>query len=95
MLPSPSPIATPMAMAMAMIAHTEDSRPMEMPESTVVAGPVRADSAISRTGLRSVEVNCSVIWLATRDEDDPGEHGVEDLQVVHVVLGHEERHRSP
>ena len=71
MLPPPRPMATPMAMAMAMIAHTEDSRPMEMPESTVVAGPVRADSAISRTGLRSVEVNCSVIWLATRESTTP------------------------
>ena len=54
-----------------MIAHTEDSRPIEMPESTVVAGPVRADSAISRTGLRSVEVNCSVIWLAARARITP------------------------
>ena len=33
-----------------MIAQTVDSRPMEMPASTVVAGPVRADSAISCTG---------------------------------------------
>ena len=64
-------MATPMAMAMAMIAQTEDSRPMEIPDSTVVAGPVRADSAISLTGPRSVEVNCSVIWLATRDSTTP------------------------
>ena len=90
MLPSPRPIATAIAIAMAMIAHTEDSRPIEMPESTVVAGPVRADSAISRTGLRSVEVNCSVIWLTTRARITPVKHGVEDLQVVHVVLGDEE-----
>jgi len=47
------------AMAMAMMAQTEDSRPMENPASTVVAGPVRADSAISFTGPRSVEVNSS------------------------------------
>ena len=71
MLPSPSPMATPMAMAMAMMAHTEDSSPMEIPDSTVVAGPVRADAAISLTGPRSVEVNCSVIWLATRDRTTP------------------------
>ena len=60
-----------MAMAMAMMAHTDDSSPMAMPASTVVAGPVRADSAISRTGLRSVEVKCSVIWLATRARMTP------------------------
>ena len=90
MLPSPSPMATPMAMAMAMIAHTDDSRPMAKPESTVVAGPVRADSAISLTGLRSVEVKCSVIWLATSERIDAGQHGPEDLQVVHVELRHQE-----
>ena len=50
---------------MAMIAHTLDSRPIEMPASTVVAGPVRVASAICCTGERSVEVNCSVIRLAT------------------------------
>ncbi len=55
---------------MAMIAHTDDSRPEAMPESTVVAGPVRAASAISRTGRVSVEVKYSVsgctIWASTR-----------------------------
>ena len=50
MLPLPRPMATPMAMTMAMMAQTDDSRPMLMPDSTVVAGPVRADSAISWTG---------------------------------------------
>ena len=60
-----------MAMAMAMMAHTEDSRPMAMPESTAVAGPVRVEAAISLTGPRSVEVNCSVIWLATRESTTP------------------------
>ena len=44
---------------------------MENPASTVVAGPVRADSAISFTGPRSVEVNSSVIWLATRARMTP------------------------
>ena len=61
------------------------------PASTVVAGPVRADSAISRTGRRSVEVKCSVIWLATSDEHDAGEHGVEGLHVVEVEAGDEAR----
>jgi hypothetical protein len=71
MLPSPRPMATPSAMAMAMMAHTEDSRPMEIPESTAVAGPVRVEAAISLTGPRSVDVNCSVIWLATNESTTP------------------------
>ena len=44
---------------------------MAMPDSTVVAGTRPADLAISLTGLRSVEVNCSVIWLATSDRTTP------------------------
>ena len=36
-----------------------------MPESTVVAGPVRAASAMSRTGVCSVEVKYSVRRLTT------------------------------
>ncbi len=36
-----------------------------MPDSTGVAGPVRAASAISRTGAVSVEVKYSVSRLAT------------------------------
>ena len=71
MLPPPRAAATAMAITMAMMAQTADSSPMEKPDSTVVAGPVRADSAISRTGDRSVEVNCSVIWLATRARTTP------------------------
>ena len=55
---------------MAMMAHTVDSRPELMPDSTVVAGPVRAASAISRTGRVSVEVKYSVrrltTWASTR-----------------------------
>ena len=51
---------------MAMIAHTVDSRPELMPESTAVAGPpVAADSAISCTGLVSVDVKYSVMRDAT------------------------------
>ncbi len=60
-----------MASTMAMIAHTDDSRPSEMPARVRVAGPVRADSATSRTGLRSVDVKCSVITLATSIRTTP------------------------
>ena len=49
-------MATTMAITMAMMAGTADSRPVLMPDRTVVAGPVRADSAMSRTGVVSVEV---------------------------------------
>ena len=45
-----------MAMAMAITAYTELSRPLEVPDSTTVAGPVSADSAISWTALCSVPV---------------------------------------
>ncbi len=41
---------------MATMAHTLDSSPELMPESTVVAGPVRAATAMSCTGLCSVDV---------------------------------------
>ncbi len=47
---------TPIAAAMATIENTDDSSPELMPERIVVAGPVRVDSAISRTGDVSVEV---------------------------------------
>ena len=51
---------------MATIAHTDDSRPVLTPESTAVAGPpVAADSAISCTGLVSVDVKYSVMRDAT------------------------------
>jgi hypothetical protein len=63
--PPPRPMATPRATAMAMMAHTDDSRPDAVPESTVVAGPVSAAWAISCTGEVSVEVKCSVMRLAT------------------------------
>ena len=65
MLPWPRAMATPKAPAMATIAHTVDSMPELMPASTVVAGPVRAASAMSRTGDVSVEVKYSVMRLAT------------------------------
>src|SRR5204863_5497886 len=48
--------------AIATMAHTEDSSPLLTPESTAVAGPpVAADSAISCTGLVSVDVKYSVM----------------------------------
>src|ERR1700722_7822081 len=71
MLPWASPTDTAMATAMAMIAHTVDSSPSAIPDSTAVAGPVRVDSAISLTGPRSVDVKCSVIWLATSTKMTP------------------------
>ncbi len=71
MLPPASPIDTEMANTMARMAHTDDSSPSEMPASVRVAGPVRAVSATSFTGLRSVEVKCSVIWLATSTRTTP------------------------
>src|SRR5665213_3237204 len=42
MLPPPRPTDTAMARTMAMIAHTDDSRPGARPERVRVAGPVRA-----------------------------------------------------
>ncbi len=91
MLPSPNPMATPMAMAMAMIAQTEDSRPMEMPASTVVAGPVRAEAGdlLDRSALGRGELLGDL--AGHERQDDPGQHGPEHLEVVHVVLRHEER----
>ena len=50
---------------MATIAQTDDSRPDEIPERTVVAGPVWVASAISWTGFSSVEVKYSVRRLTT------------------------------
>ena len=49
-LPPPRASAVPMAMAMAITAYTELSIPIEVPDSTTVAGPVSAESAISWTG---------------------------------------------
>src|SRR6185503_11031213 len=46
------------------MAHTVDSRPVANPARMVVAGPVCEASAISCTGLRLVEVKCSVrTWM--------------------------------
>jgi hypothetical protein len=65
MLPPPRAMATPMATAMATMAHTADSRPDRGARQHVVAGPVRAASAISCTGRVSVEVKYSVMRLTT------------------------------
>src|SRR5262245_38519822 len=60
--PPPRAMATPSAPAIATIAHTDDSRPELTPERVAVAGPpVAADSAISRTGLVSVDEKYSVM----------------------------------
>src|SRR5687768_10530622 len=64
-LPLPSASEAPSATAMAMTAYTDDSMPDAVPDRTVVAGPVRADSAISFTGPYSVPVKYSVRRLTT------------------------------
>ena len=66
-----------MATAMAMSAHTADSRPEEMPSSTVVAGPVRAALAISldRLGLGGGEVLGDL--AGDQAEDHAGDDGAE------------------
>ena len=50
-----------------------------MPESTMVAGPVRVASAISRTGAVSVEVKYSVRRLSTWASTRPMIDGAEAL----------------
>ena len=50
-----------------------------MPDSTMVAGPVRVASAISRTGAVSVDVKYSVSRLSDLREHEPGDHGAEAL----------------
>ena len=65
MLPPPRPIAAPIATAIATTAHTDDSRPIEVPVSTVVAGPPPVAAAMSCTGRVSVDVKYSVMRLAT------------------------------
>ena len=56
-----------------------------------MAGPVRADGGdlLDRAALGRREL----LGDLARDqrEDDAGQHGVEDLEVVHVVLRHQER----
>ncbi len=71
MLPPPRTIATPMATEIATIAQTVDSSPVLVPDRMVVAGPVRAESAISWTGSLSVEVKYSVSRLTTWASTSP------------------------
>ena len=71
MLPPPKAMATPRAPATAMIAHTDDSMPDDVPASTVVAGPPAVASAISCTGAVSVDVKYSVIRLTTWARTSP------------------------
>ena len=70
-------MAAPRATAMARMAHTVDSRPEAMPDRTVVAGPVRAASAMSRTGavLGRGEVLGQAADALGQDEAD--DHGAE------------------
>ena len=92
-LPLPRATATARARMMARMAATEDSRPIAMPDRTVVAGPVWVDSAISRDGRslgRGVVLGYPGQHLA---EDHTGEYCPEDLEVVDVELGHEEGRR--
>ena len=83
--------ATPMATAMARMAHTVDSRPKAMPDSTVVAGPGagRLGDLADRSALGRGEVLGDL--TGDEDEDHTGEHGVERLHVVQVETGHETR----
>src|SRR2546423_4225427 len=78
MFPLPNAMATASARAIRMMAYTVDSRPELMPESTVVAGPVRAASAISRTGRVSVDVKYSVSrlnsWASTKPDTTAPKH---------------------
>ena len=60
-----------MATAMATTAQTADSMPLEMPDSTTVAGPVLPDSAMSLTGLNWLEVKYCVMRLATWPSTTP------------------------
>ena len=77
-LPSPSTSAAPTAMAIAMMAYTELSRPEDVPDSTTVAGPVSDASAISCTGAYSVPVKYSVsrltTWARTRPTTTAAKH---------------------
>ncbi len=53
-----------MAPARISAEYTVDSRPVEMPDRIVVAGPVTVASAISCTGLNFVSVKyCVSTWI--------------------------------
>ncbi len=71
MLPPPRPMETAMARAMAMMAHTDDSRPRAMPARVGWPGRSGPPRRSPCTGPRSVEVKCSVIWLATSIRTTP------------------------
>ena len=64
-------------MQMAMMAHTLDSRPIEIPASTVVAGPVRVASAIWSYQLGRGEV----LGDERFREHDADEHGRKNLRL--------------
>ena len=75
-----------MAMAMATMAYTDDSMPSAVPDSTVVAGPVRVASAISCTGRCSVPVKYSVRRLTAWARMRPIDDGAEALPALVVVV---------
>ena len=58
-----------------------------MPDRTVVAGPVRADSAISWTGAYSVPVKYSVSRLTTWARTRPATTAQEDLPALVASAG--------
>ena len=59
-----------MAPARISAEYTEDSRPIEMPDRIVVAGPVTVASAISCTGLYFVSVKYCGQHLDHRGEHE-------------------------
>ena len=80
-----------MATTMAMMAHTLDSRPMEMPgqHRRRRPGAGRLGDLLHRALLGGGEVLGDEAGGVR--EHDAEEHRPEDLQVVHVELGDEER----
>ena len=86
MLPPPSTIATPMATEIATIAHTDDSSPELVPDRTVVAGPVRAESAISWTGRLVGRGEVLGEPAHHLGEHEPGDDRAEDLPALVVVV---------
>ena len=101
MLPSPSHDADAERDADGDDRRRRSTRGRELvPDRTTVAGPVRVDSAISRTGVVSVEVKYSVrrlsTWASTRPVITAPKHSSRRLMVLVVAdvdEGHDERCR--
>ena len=83
MLPPPRPIAAPIATAIATTAHTDDSRPIDVPVSTVVAGPppVAVGDVLHRPRLGRREVlGDAARHLGEHEADHDGtEHAPADV----------------